>query len=313
MKNCYKIEENKRKKMGLLSKESKNLFNDEKINPKTNKPFKKTCMSPDNIIKKIIRIIIRQLNRLLNNNINDKERYYELSKILKINGDKNNSKKDININETFKQLEENNKYNSLTNVTVDNYEKISNMTIKEILECLNISKIYKNYFPFHNTILMNLIRNNNKESKINKLLDLTFSQCLIIYQYFPLFFEDGKSKDSLNSSNENTNYYFNKIENFKNNEEIINLKNELKDINFEGINSLLDTIIYFQNKKDEDNNLKYKDEYIKKYIDMALGYHEFFLNRKRNRTKGKNKIKDKIKNNYEENYKDDAGFSTKEE
>ena len=309
MKNCYKIEENKRKKMGLLSKESKKLLNDGKINPKTNKPFKKTCMSPDNIIKKIIRIIIRQLNRLLNNNINDKERYYELSKILKINGDKNNNKKDININETFKQLEENNKYNSLTNVTVDNYEKISNMTIKEILESLNISKIYKNYFPFHNTILMNLIRNNNKESKINKLLDLTFSQCLIIYQYFPLFFEDGKSKDSLNSSNENTNYYFNKIENFKNNEEIINLKNELKDINFEGINSLLDTIIYFQNKKDEDNNLKYKDEYIKKYIDMALGYHEFFLNRKRNRAKGKNKIKNK----NEENYQDDAGFSTKEE
>jgi hypothetical protein len=293
--------------MGLLSKESKKLLIDENINPKTNKPFKKTCMSPDNIIKKIIRIIIRQLNKLLNNNIIDKERYYELSKILKINGDKNNNKKDIN--ETFKQLEENNKYNSLTNVTVDNYEKISNMTIKEILESLNISKIYKNYFPFHNTILMNLIRNNNKESKINKLLDLTFSQCLIIYQYFPLFFEDGKSKDSLNSSNENTNYYFNKIENFKNNEEIINLKNELKDINFEGINSLLDTIIYFQNKKDEDNNLKYKDEYIKKYIDMALGYHEFFLNRKRNRAKGKNKIKNK----NEENYQDDAGFSTKEE
>ena len=309
MKSCYKIEENKRKKMGLLSKESKQLLNDGKINPKTNKPFKKTCMSPDNIIKKIIRIIIRQLNRLLNNNINDKERYYELSKILKINGDKNNNKKDININETFKQLEENNKYNSLTNVTVDNYEKISNMTIKEILECLNISKIYKNYFPFHNIILMKLIRNNNKESKIDKLLDLSFSQCLTIYQYFPLFFEDGKSKDSLNSSNENTNYYFNKIENSKNNEEIINLKNELKDINFEGINSLLDTIIYFQNKKNEDNNLKYKDEYIKKYIDMALGYHEFFLNRKRNRAKGKNKIK----NNYEENYKDDAGFSTKEE
>ena len=225
MESCYKIEENKRKNMGLLSKESKQLLNDGKINPKTNKPFKKTCMSPDNIIKKIIRIIIRQLNRLLNNNINDKERYYELSKILKINGDKNNNKKDININETFKQLEENNKYNSLTNVTVDNYEKISNMTIKEILECLNISKIYKNYFPFHNTILMNLIRNNNKESKINKLLDLTFSQCLIIYQYFPLFFEDGELKDSLN---ENTNYYYKRIENSKNNKEIMDLKKEIE-------------------------------------------------------------------------------------
>lgn len=261
-------------------------------------------MSPDNIIKKIIRIIIRQLNKLLNNNINDKERYYELSKILKINGDKN-VKKDKNINETFKQLEENNEFNSLTNVTLDNYEKISNMTIKEIFECLNISKIYKNYFPFHNKIIMNLIRNNNEESKINKLLNLTFSQCLILYQYFPLFFEDDKLKDSLN---ENTKYYFKRIENSKNNEEIMDLKEEIKDINFEGINTLLDTIKNFQNKKNEDNNPKYKDEYIKVYIDTALGYHEFFLKRKRNRTKEK-----KEKDKYEENYKDNAGFSTKEE
>ena len=301
MEICYKIEENKRKKMGLLSKESKKLLTDEKINPKTNKPFKKTFMSPDNIIKKIIRIIIRQLNKLLNNNIIDKERYYELSKILKINGDKN-IKKDKNINETFKQLEENNKFNSLTNVTVDNYEKISNMTIKEIFECLNVSKIYKNYLPFHNKILMNLIRNNKEESKINKLLDLTFSQYLTIYQYFPLFFEDDKSKDSLN---ENTKYYFEQIKESKNNIEIINLKDKINDINFEGINSLLDTINNFQNKKNEDNNPKYKDNYIKEYIKMTLGYHKFFLKRKRNRTKGNNK--------YEENYKDDAGFSTKED
>ena len=301
MEICYKIEENKRKKMGLLSKESKKLLTDEKINPKTNKPFKKTFMSPDNIIKKIIRIIIRQLNKLLNNNIIDKERYYELSKILKINGDKN-IKKDKNINETFKQLEENNKFNSLTNVTVDNYEKISNMTIKEIFECLNVSKIYKNYLPFHNKILMNLIRNNKEESKINKLLDLTFSQYLTIYQYFPLFFEDDKSKDSLN---ENTKYYFEQIKESKNNIEIINLKDKINDINFEGINSLLDTINNFQNKKNEDNNPKYKDNYIKEYINMTLGYHTFFLKRKRNRTKGNNK--------YEENYKDDAGFSTKED
>jgi len=306
MKSCYKIEENKRKNMGLLSKESKTLSNDEKINPKTNKPFKKTCMSPDNIIKKIIRIIMRQLNKLLNNNINDKERYYELSKILKINGNKNTIQKDKNLNETFKQLEENNKFNSLTNVTVDNYEKISKMTIKEIFESLNISKIYKNYFPFHNKVLMKLIRNNNEETKINKLLDLTFSQCLTIYQYFPLFFEDGKLKDSLN---ENTNYYFEQIKEHKNNQEIIDLKDNLKDINFEGINTLLDTIINFQNKKNGDNNLKYKDNYIKKYINMALEYHEFFLERKRNRTKEKIKKKNK----YEENYKDDAGFSTKEE
>lgn len=306
MKSCYKIEENKRKNMGLLSKESKTLLNDEKVNPKTNKPFKKTCMSSDNIIKKIIRIIIRQLNKLLNNNINDKERYYELSKILKINGNKNTIQKDKNLNETFKQLEENNKFNSLTNVTVDNYEKISKMTIKEIFESLNISKIYKNYFPFHNKILMNLIRNNNKESKINKLLDLTFSQCLAIYQYFPLFFEDGKLKDSIN---ENTNYYFEQIKEHKNNKEIIDLKDNLKDINFEGINTLLDTIIHFQNKKNKDNNLKYKEDYIKKYINMTLGYHEFFLERKRNRTKERIKKKNK----YEENYKDDAGFSTKEE
>lgn len=304
MESSYKIEENKRKKMGLLSKESKKLLTDENINPKTNKPFKKTCMSPDNIIKKIIRIIIRQLNKLLNNNINDKERYYELSKILKINGDKN-VKNDKNINETFKQLEENNKFNSLTNVTLDNYEKISNMTIKEIFECLNVSKIYKNYFPFHNKIIMNLIRNNNEESKINKLLNLTFSQCLILYQYFPLFFEDDKLKDSLN---ENTKYYFKRIENSKNNEEIMDLKEEIKDINFEGINTLLDAIKNFQNKKNEDNNPKYKDEYIKVYIDTALGYHEFFLKRKRNRTKEK-----KEKDKYEENYKDNAGFSTKEE
>ena len=304
MESSYKIEENKRKKMGLLSKESKKLLTDEKINPKTNKPFKKTCMSPDNIIKKIIRIIIRQLNKLLNNNINDKEKYYELSKILKINGDKN-VKKDKNINETFKQLEENNEFNSLTNVTLDNYEKISNMTIKEIFEYLNISKIYKNYFPFHNKIIINLIKNNNEESKINKLLNLTFSQCLILYQYFPLFFEDDKLKDSLN---ENTKYYFKRIENSKNNEEIMDLKEEIKDINFEGINTLLDTIKNFQNKKNEDNNPKYKDEYIKVYIDTALGYHEFFLKRKRNRTKEK-----KEKDKYEENYKDNAGFSTKEE
>ena len=45
MESCYKIEENKRKNMGLLSKESKQLLNDGKINPKTNKPFKKTSHS----------------------------------------------------------------------------------------------------------------------------------------------------------------------------------------------------------------------------------------------------------------------------
>ena len=36
------------------------------------------------ILLKKIRIIIRRLNKVLNNNINDKERYYNLSNVLAI-------------------------------------------------------------------------------------------------------------------------------------------------------------------------------------------------------------------------------------
>ena len=77
-----RIKKKKKKNMGFISKEAKKKLNDININPKTNKPIKKTCYSSENIIKKIIRIIIRQLNILLNNNINDKERYLNLSNIL---------------------------------------------------------------------------------------------------------------------------------------------------------------------------------------------------------------------------------------
>ena len=50
----------------------------------------KTCFSPENIIKKILRIIIRQLNKLLNDNIIEKERYNNLAKLLAINDNANN-------------------------------------------------------------------------------------------------------------------------------------------------------------------------------------------------------------------------------
>ena len=77
------------------------------------------------ILLKKIRIIIRRLNKVLNNNINDKERYYNLSNVLAIKSNNNciyqNNKND---NEIFKQLEENNINNSITNVTVNDYEKL---------------------------------------------------------------------------------------------------------------------------------------------------------------------------------------------
>jgi hypothetical protein len=274
-KRKKRIREEKRKNMGFISKEDKLKMTENNINPKTNLPIKKTCFSPENIIKKILRINIRQINKLLNDNIIEKERYNNLAKLLAINNNANNILYN-NKDEAFKQLEENNENNSITKVTVDNYEKIVKMTIKEILETLNTSKIYRNYFPFHNVILMNLILKNQNEYKINKLLNLTFAHLLLYYQYSPLF---NDKKNNKNENNDNIIYYNKKIENIENEKykEIIDLKNEIKDINFEGIDSLKDSIINLQNKN------KYNEEYINKYINLALGYHEFFLDRKRKR------------------------------
>ena len=280
-KKTKRIKEDKRKNMGLISKVYKKKLNDININPKTNLPIKKNCYNCENIIKKIIRIIIRQLNKLLNNNINDKERYYNLSNILAI---KNNNiciyQNYKNDNEVFKQLEENNNNNSITKVTLNDYEKINKMTIHDIFKILNVSRIYKNYFPFHNNILLNLIIKDKNEDRVNKLLKITFSQFLLFYQYSILFqFENINNL----TYNKNIIYYNDKIENISNDKyiEIIKLKKELNNINFIGINTLIDTIIKFQNKKNDDGNRKYKDEYINKYIDITLGFHDFFLKKKR--------------------------------
>ena len=291
MKSNCKINEEKRKNMGIISNEFKNNLENNYINPKTNKPIKKTCYSSENIVKKIIRIIIRQLYILLNNNIQDKERYSNLSKILTIN---NNTIKNKKIFEVFKQLEENNIQNSITNVTIKDYERICNMTINDILETLKTSRIYKNYFPFHNFILKNLIKKDEKEYKVHKLLNLTFSECLLLYQYLPLFFKQKNNYYYL--FNENIKYYLDEIENNSVNiKEIDELKNKITDINFDGVKSLFDTIILLQNKKNNNKNLKYKKEYIKKYIDTTLGYHKFFLDRKRKRNKEIIEKKDEIK------------------
>ena len=272
-----KISQEKRKNMGFIPKESKKKINDKNINPKTNMPIKKTCNNSDNIIQKIIRIIIRQLNKLLNNNIIDKERYYNLSKLLAINNNENKSN-NKNKDEIFKQLEDNNEKNSITNVTVESYEKIKKMTINEIFENLNTSKMYRNYFPFHNLILINLIKKDENEYKIKKILKMTFSELLLYYQYFPL----------PNNNKDNEKYI-----------EVIALKNLIEELklNFEGINTLFDSIINLQNKKDNDNKKKYDEEYINKYIDLALGYHQFFSYRKINR-KNKPKMKILINEDY---------------
>ena len=281
-KKTKRIKDEKRKNMGFISKESKKKLNDTSINPKTNLPIKKSCYDCENIIKKIIRIIIRQLNKLLNNNINDKERYYNLSNVLAIKSNNNCIFQNNKDNEVFKQLEENNINNSITNVTVNDYEKIKNMTIHDIFKILNVSKIYKNYFPFHNNILLNLMIKDKNEEKINKLLNITFSQFLLFYQYSFLFHIQN-TNDFIYS--QNIIYYNNKIEKIPKDKyfEIINLRRELNNINFKGINTLFDTIIKFQNEKNDDGGRKYKDEYINKYIDITLDFHDFFLKKKRRR------------------------------
>ena len=297
-KKMSKITEEKRKNMGFISKESRKKLKGTKINPKTNKPIKKSCYNSENIIKKVIRFIIRQLNTLLNDNIIDKERYYNLSRLLLINTNDHNISK--NKNEVFKQLEENNDRNSITNVTVNDYEKINKMTINEIFEILHTSKIFRNYFPFHNIVLINLIKKNKNEYKVNKLLNMTFSQFLLYYQYYPLFSD--KKLAEFDCDNNNINYYIKKIESIEEEkfDEIMKLKNIIKDINFKGIKSLFDSIIILQNKKNDNNEKKYEEEYINKYIDITLGYHEFFLKRKRNRTiiNKENKKENKKENIY---------------
>ena len=58
MKSNCKINEEKRKNMGIISNEFKNNLENNYINPKTNKPIKKTCYSSEKIVKKIIKFII---------------------------------------------------------------------------------------------------------------------------------------------------------------------------------------------------------------------------------------------------------------
>ena len=300
-KKTKRIKEEKKKNMGFISKEAKKKLKDININPKTNKPIKKTRYNSENIIKKIIRINIRQLNILLNNNINDKERYLNLSNILAINScaENANKRRTKNEYEVFKQLEENNPQNSISNVSVNDYEKIKNMTIQDIFKNLNVSKIYKNFFPFHNNILINLILKNNNEDKVNTLLNLNFSELLLYYQYSPIIFNQDMSQYIYN---ENIIYYIKKIQNIEKDiyKDIITLKRKISKINFEGVNSLFDTIIKLQNKKNEDDNREYNDEYITKYIDIALGFHDFFLKRRKKINKKKKKFNTDNKNKNED-------------
>lgn len=286
-KNNSKIDVNKRKRMGKLPNKFK-IKGKISENPKTNEPFKKTKLDCENIIKKIIRKIIRVLPELLNNNVKNISQYTELKNLIKkkLNKTPNNSiKREIQI---FKSLENNNKKNPITGVTVNNYLKIKDMTLYEIFNYLEVSRIHKNYFPFHNTVLIEIIKGRENEENILKILKFTFHDILLLYKYLPKYLNDNNIIKDLDSDLKGMQYYKQTVEKNYNEEIKEKISKLIEGINIENFETIYHSIKKFCLCKDGD---EYDEKYIDLYIDSVFNYDEFFEKR------GKNKKKNDIPKN----------------
>ena len=277
-----KIDASKRGKMGKLANKFKIKGETISTNPKTNESFKKTKYNDENIIKKIIRKIIRSLPELLNNNIKDIFKYRELKNMIKMKIGRNSNSNIKSEKEVFKSLENNSKKNSITCVTVNNYLKIKDMTLNGIFKKLNVSRINKNYFPFHNRMLIKIIKGRNEEDKIIRILDFKFHDILLLYKYLPKYLNDNMKNNDLNLNLKGMQYYKTIVERNYNSEIKEKINTLIDGINIESFRTICDTIKKFSTCKNED---EYDEKYVNKYIDLVFQYDEFFERREKNKIK----------------------------
>ena len=140
----------------------------------------------------------------------------------------------------------------IRNLSKNNNEELFKKKIKDIFSEVKISTKYKNYDRDANKVIINNIFEEKKQTKIMQILELTFKELFIVYRA--------------------------KLNDEKDKEEIINIKNKIEGINlFE--NSNYKDIGYLikeirQNMKDMDQNKL--QEYIQKVKYQCNNFEKWF-------------------------------------